>query len=299
METRMKKSLILTLAGASLIAPVQAFAAPDAETAFIFNSLSFLVHGFIVMLMAAGFCMLEVGLVRSKNATVQSTKNIGLYSIAGLMYWLVGYNLMYMDVSGYIGSLAIWAPDDSAVITDAGYVGDSAGYSASSDWFFQMVFVAAAASIVSGAVAERVKLTTFLVFSAILTGIIYPIQGSWTWGGGWLSEMGFSDFAGSTIVHSVGGWAALTGAIIIGARKGKFGDDGSIRPMPGSNLPLATIGTFVLWFGWFGFNGGSQLAMGSAADVAAIANIFVNTNIAAAAGVVVAIIATALLYGKI
>jgi len=295
----MKKSLTLLLASGLLIAPVQAFAAPDAETAFIFNSLSFLVHGFIVMLMAAGFCMLEVGLVRSKNATVQSTKNIGLYSIAGLMYWLVGYNLMYMDVSGYIGSLAIWAPDDSAVITDAGYVGDSAGYSASSDWFFQMVFVAAAASIVSGAVAERVKLTTFLVFSAILTGIIYPIQGSWTWGGGWLSEMGFSDFAGSSIVHSVGGWAALTGAIIIGARKGKFGDDGSIRPMPGSNLPLATIGTFVLWFGWFGFNGGSQLAMGSAADVAAIANIFVNTNIAAAAGVVVAIIATALLYGKI
>ena len=162
-----------------------------------------------------------------------------------------------------------------------------------------MVFVAAAASIVSGAVAERVKLTTFLVFSAVLTGIIYPIQGSWTWGGGWLSEMGFSDFAGSTIVHSVGGWAALTGAIIIGARTGKFGADGSIRPMPGSNLPLATIGTFVLWFGWFGFNGGSQLAMGSAADVAAIANIFVNTNMAAASGVVVAIIATAILYGKI
>ncbi|NDA08179.1 MAG: ammonium transporter [Alphaproteobacteria bacterium] len=281
-----------------VLAPLPALAAPDAETAFIFNSLSFLVHGFIVMLMAAGFCMLEVGLVRSKNATVQSTKNIGLYSIAGLMYWLCGYNLMYMDVSGYIGTLMPWSPADAS-ITEAGYVGDGTDYSASSDWFFQMVFVAAAASIVSGAVAERVKLTTFLIFSGILTGIIYPIQGSWTWGGGWLSEMGFSDFAGSTIVHSVGGWAALTGAIIIGARKGKYTADGGIRPMPGSNLPLATIGTFVLWFGWFGFNGGSQLAMGSAADVAAIANIFVNTNIAAAAGVVVAILATQILYGKI
>jgi len=281
-----------------MLAPLPAFAAPDAETAFIFNSLSFLVHGFIVMLMAAGFCMLEVGLVRSKNATVQSTKNIGIYSIAGLMYWLCGYNLMYMDVSGYIGTLLPWSPADAS-ITDAGYAGDGTDYAASSDWFFQMVFVAAAASIVSGAVAERIKLTTFLVFSAVLTGIIYPIQGSWTWGGGWLSEMGFSDFAGSTIVHSVGGWAALTGAIIIGARKGKYTADGGIRPMPGSNLPLATLGTFILWFGWFGFNGGSQLAMGSAADVAAIANIFVNTNIAAAAGVVVAIIATQVLYGKI
>lgn len=295
----MKKVFSIMALGTMISLPAQVLAAPDAETAFIFNSLSFLVHGFIVMLMAAGFCMLEVGLVRSKNATVQSTKNIGLYSIAGLMYGLIGYNLMYMDVNGYIGSFAFWAPDDSAVITEEGFVGNSSGYSSSSDWFFQMVFVAAAASIVSGAVAERVKLTTFLVFSAILTGLIYPIQGSWTWGGGWLSEMGFSDFAGSTIVHSVGGWAALTGAIIIGARKGKFGADGSIRPMPGSNLPMATIGTFVLWFGWFGFNGGSQLAMGSAADVSAIANIFVNTNMAAASGVVVAIIATAILYGKI
>ena len=287
-----------TMAAMLTLLPLPALAATDAETAFIFNSLSFLVHGFIVMLMAAGFCMLEVGLVRSKNATVQATKNIGLYSIAGLLYWLVGYNLMYADVSGYIGSFSIWSPSD-ATVTDAGYTGDGTDYASSSDWFFQMVFVAAAASIVSGAVAERVKLTTFLLFSAILTGLIYPIQGSWTWGGGWLSEMGFSDFAGSTIVHSVGGWAALVGAIMIGARKGKYLEDGTMRPIPGSNLPLATLGTFVLWFGWFGFNGGSQLAMGSAADVVAIANIFVNTNIAAAAGVVVAIIATLLLYGKI
>lgn len=278
--------------------PVQAFAAPDAETAYILNSLSFLVHGFIVMLMAAGFCMLEIGLVRSKNATVQATKNIGLYAITGLGFWLVGYNLMYMDVGSYIGSFAIWSPADPAV-TEDGFAGTSSDYAASSDWFFQMVFVAAAASIVSGAVAERVKLNTFLVFSAVLTAVIYPIQGSWTWGGGWLLEMGFSDFAGSTIVHSVGGWAALVGAIMIGARKGKYLENGGIRPIQGSNLPLATLGTFVLWFGWFGFNGGSQLAMGTAADITAIANIYVNTNIAAAAGVVVAIVATILFYGKI
>ena len=270
--------------------PTAAMAAPDAETAYIFNSFSFLIHGFMVALMAAGFCMLEAGLVRSKNATVQSTKNIALYSIAGLMYALVGYNVMYMDVGSYMGTFALWNPSEPSV---------DDGYSSGSDWFFQMVFVATAASIVSGAVAERVKLTSFLVFVVILTALIYPIQGSWSWGGGYLSEAGFLDFAGSTIVHSVGGWAALTGAIIIGARSGKYAEDGSVKPMPGSNLPLATIGTFLLWFGWFGFNGGSQLAMGSAADVDAISNIYINTNLAAAAGVVVAIIGTSILYGKV
>jgi Amt family ammonium transporter len=270
--------------------PTVALAATDAETAYIFNSFSFLIHGFMVALMAAGFCMLEAGLVRSKNATVQSTKNIALYSIAGLMYALVGYNVMYMDVGSYMGTFALWNPSESSV---------DDGYSSGSDWFFQMVFVATAASIVSGAVAERVKLTSFLVFVVILTALIYPIQGSWSWGGGYLSEAGFLDFAGSTIVHSVGGWAALTGAIIIGARSGKYAEDGSVKPMPGSNLPLATIGTFLLWFGWFGFNGGSQLAMGSAADVDAISNIYINTNLAAAAGVVVAIIGTSILYGKV
>jgi|TARA_X000000950_G_scaffold44197_1_gene50010 Amt family ammonium transporter len=270
--------------------PTAAMAAPDAETAYIFNSFSFLIHGFMVALMAAGFCMLESGLVRSKNATVQSTKNISLYAIAGIMYALVGYNLMYMDVNGYFGSLAFWSPSEPSV---------DDGYSSGSDWFFQMVFVATAASIVSGAVAERVKLTSFLVFVVILTALIYPIQGSWSWGGGYLSEAGFLDFAGSTIVHSVGGWAALTGCLIIGSRSGKYADDGSVKPMPGSNLPLATLGTFLLWFGWFGFNGGSQLAMGSAADVDAISNIYINTNLAAAAGVVVAIIGTLILYGKV
>ncbi|MEQ9556492.1 MAG: ammonium transporter, partial [Rhodospirillales bacterium] len=180
------------------------------------------------------------------------------------------------------------------------FVGDGAvGYSAASDFFFQLVFVATAASIVSGTVAERVKLWSFLVFTVVLTGIIYPIQGSWQWGGGWLSEMGFADFAGSTLVHSVGGWAALTGAIIIGARKGKYGADGTVRPMPGANLPLATLGTFILWLGWFGFNGGSQLAMGSAADAIAISNIYINTNIAAAGGVLAAIVLTQLIYKKV
>ena len=270
-------------------------AAPDPETAYIFNSFSFLVHGFLVMLMAAGFCMLETGLVRAKNAVVQCAKNIGLYSIAGLMFAFVGYNLMYMDVTGWIGSFALWAPADE--LKTFGGDKDST-YSSGSDWFFQMVFCATAASIVSGAVAERIKLKSFFIFVLVLCGFIYPIQGSWSWGGGFLSKAGFLDFAGSSIVHGVGGWAALTGAIILGARKGKYAEDGSITPMPGSNLPLATLGTFLLWFGWFGFNGGSQLAMGTAADVAAISNIYINTNLAAAGGVVVAIILTMLFYKK-
>lgn len=282
--------MVRVLLAGFLLLPSTAFAAVDGEVAYIFNSLSFLVHGFIVMLMAAGFCMLEAGLVRSKNSAVQCTKNISIYAISGLMFWVVGYNLLYLDVETWIGSFAIWSPSEP-VIDD--------GYSSSSDWFFQMVFVAAAASIVSGAVAERAKLVSFLIFSAILTGFIYPIQGSWSWGKGYLYAQGFSDFAGSTIVHSVGGWAALTGAIIIGPRIGKYTSDGRVNPMPGSNLPLATLGTFLLWFGWFGFNGGSMLSMGSAVDVDAIARIYVNTNIAAAAGVVVALVLTMIRYGKV
>ncbi|MEQ8588100.1 MAG: ammonium transporter [Thalassobaculaceae bacterium] len=269
------------------------------ETAFIFNTFSFAFHGALVMWMAAGFAMLEAGLVRTKNTTMQLTKNISLYSIAGLMYWVVGYNLMYADVSGFLGSPGPWSAADP-FDADGVFTGDdAAGYGAASDWFFQMVFVATAASIVSGTMAERIKLVPFLVFVVILTGILYPIQGSWSWGGGWLSEAGFLDFAGSTIVHSVGGWAALTGAIILGARKGKYNADGSINPMPGSNLPLAALGTFILWMGWFGFNGGSQLAMGSAADVVAIATIYMNTNLAAAAGVVAALILTGVMYKKV
>ncbi|MEQ8479707.1 MAG: ammonium transporter [Hoeflea sp.] len=293
----------LTAAAAMAVFAVPAFAqeaaeaaAPEfasaAETAFIFNTLLFLIGGFLVMFMAAGFAMLEVGMVRSKNVSMQCLKNVALYSIAGIMFWVVGYSLMYTDVNGYFGTPLPYGWPDAGVANE----GD---YSVASDWFFQMVFCAATASIVSGTVAERVKLWPFLIFTAILTGILYPISGSWQWGGGWLSEAGFSDFAGSTIVHSVGGWAALAGAIIIGARKGKYSADGKVNPIPGSSMPLATLGTFILWLGWFGFNGASQLAMGSNGDVSDISRIFANTNLAAAGGVVAAIILTQVMYKKI
>ncbi|MFK5979677.1 MAG: ammonium transporter [Rhizobiaceae bacterium] len=266
--------------------------AQKSEAAFVSNTLLFLMGGFLVMFMAAGFAMLEAGLVRSKNVSMQCLKNIGLYSIAGIMYWCVGYALMYTDVNGgYIGSFMpyIWP--------DAGSVNEG-DYSVASDWFFQMVFCAATASIVSGTIAERVKLWPFLFFVVILTGFIYPIAGSWKWGAGWLQEAGFQDFAGSTLVHSVGGWAALTGALILGARKGKY-VNGKIFPMPGSSIPLATLGTFILWLGWFGFNGGSQLAFGDNANASDVSRIFVNTNLAAAGGVIVVMILMQLLYKKV
>lgn len=268
-----------------------AFASAD-ETAFIFNTLLFLLGGILVMWMAAGFAMLEAGMVRAKNVSIQLTKNIGLYSIAGLMYWVLGYSIMYVDVGSYIGTFWPYSWPEAGATNE----GD---YSVASDWFFQMVFVATAASIVSGTVAERVKLWPFFLFVVILTGILYPITGAWTWGEGWLDEMGFSDFAGSTIVHSVGGWAALAGAIVIGARSGKYGADGSVHPIPGSNMALATLGVFILWLGWFGFNGASQLAMGTNADISDISRIFANTNLAAAGGVVTALILTQLVYGKV
>jgi Amt family ammonium transporter len=262
----------------------------------IFNTLLFLVGGFLVMWMAAGFAMLEAGLVRSKNVSMQCVKNISLYSIAGIMYWLIGYNLMYSGVDGgYFGTPSpVSFPDPGAAIADP-----DANYSAASDWFFQMVFCATTASIVSGTLAERIKLWPFLIFTIMLTGVLYPITGSWEWGAGWLDGMGFSDFAGSTLVHSVGGWAALTGAILLGARKGKYGAAGEVHPMPGSSIPLATLGTFILWLGWFGFNGASQLAMGTIADAADVARIFVNTNLAAAAGVIVAVVLTQVIYKKV
>jgi len=292
----MRKYLTVSVVSILCLAAGPAFAQEVSETAFIFNTLSFLMNGFLVMWMAAGFAMLESGLVRSKNVATICLKNIALFSIAGIMYWLVGYDLMYNGVDGgWFGKLSWWAADDSAALA-----GDySGGYAAASDWFFQMVFVATAASIVSGAVAERSKLWAFLAFVVVLTAIIYPITGSWQWGGGWLAELGFADFAGSTLVHSVGGWAALTGCIIIGARKGKYGAGGKVNPMPGSSLPLATLGTFILWLGWFGFNGGSQLALGSAADAIAISNIYVNTNLAAAGGVVAAMILAQVMYKKV
>ncbi|MCW9046331.1 MAG: ammonium transporter [Alphaproteobacteria bacterium] len=278
------------------IEPAMAEEAKTTEVQYIFNTINFLMCGFLVMFMAAGFTMLESGLVRAKNTATICLKNIALYAVAGILYYLIGYNLMYSGVDGgFMGTFSIWAPDDAAVAK-----GDFGGnYATASDWFFQMVFVATAASVVSGALAERIKLWSFLAFIVFLTGIVYPIQGSWQWGGGWLSEMGFADFAGSTLVHSVGGWAALTGAIILGARRGKYGADGRVNPLPGANLPMATLGTFILWLGWFGFNGGSQLAMGSAADLIAIAQIFINTNIAAAGGVVAAMVATQLVYKKV
>ena len=262
---------------------VQAVTAVSSEVAYILNTFLFLVCGFLVMFMAAGFCMLEAGQVRSKNTAVICLKNIGLFSIAGLMYYLIGYNLMYDGVDGgYFGSFSMF---DRSSDVDL-----ETGYAASSDWFFQMVFVATTASIVSGALAERILIWPFFLFVAILTAFIYPIAGSWQWGGGWLSEMGFSDFAGSTLVHSVGGWAALSGAMILGAREGKFSKDGTIHTLPGCSLPMTTLGVFILWLGWFGFNGGSQLALGSGADATAVADIFVNTSLAAAGGVLACMI---------
>ena len=278
-------------------APAEAAAAVSADVVYIFNTLLFLIGGFLVMWMAAGFAMLEAGLVRSKNVTTQLFKNISLFAIAGIMYWLIGYNLMYpgeWTMPGVIGE--IFSPKGIDPV-GAGVADD--GYSSGSDFFFQLMFCATTASIVSGTLAERVKLWPFLIFTVVLTGVIYPIEASWQWGGGFLSEMGFSDFAGSTLVHAAGGFAALAGAIVLGARHGKYRPDGRMQPMPGSNLALATLGTFILWLGWFGFNGASQLAIGSVNDAADVSRIFVNTNMAASAGAVAAVIVTQLVYGKI
>lgn len=289
-------SAFLVLIGAGSVAMAQEAAPVNPETAYILNTLLFLMCGFMVMFMAAGFAMLEAGLVRSGSVATILTKNIALYAIAGIMYYLVGYNLMYDGVNGgWMGTLSLWSPDDSAAMG-----GDfTNGYAATSDWFFQMVFVATTASVVSGTLAERSKMWTFFLFITVLTGILYPITGSWKWGGGWLDGMGFQDFAGSTLVHSVGGWAALTGALVLGPRLGRFTATGRAVPMPGSSMPLATIGTFILWMGWFGFNGGSQLALGSGADAIAVANIFANTNMAAASGTVTAMVLTQLIYRKV
>ena len=264
----------------------------SAEVGFIFNTFLFLVCGFLVMFMAAGFAMLESGMVTSKSVSVICAKNIGLYSIAGIMFWLVGYNLAYgIPEGGYIGKLLPWS-DGSKLET---------GYADGSDWYFQMVFCATTVSIVSGTLAERIKLWPFFLFAAILTGIIYPIQMGWQWGGGWLAAKGFSDFAGSTLVHSTGGAAALAGAILLGPRLGRFnkkGEPAPVKPFAASSIPLVTLGVFVLWLGWFGFNGGSQLAMGSFTDAVAVSKIFINTNLAACGGVLAAAVLTRLMAGK-
>ncbi|MCY4236808.1 MAG: ammonium transporter [Rhodospirillaceae bacterium] len=302
----------LGVVGILVILPVEAYAALNDETQFVLNSFSFLVWGALVMWMCAGFTMLESGSVRTKNASVICLKNIGLYAIAGLMFYFIGYNIMYVNVpeGGWFGSLSLFygtTPDEMTLLTGEDAAAKAAasaavienGHSKMSDWFFQMVFVATTASIVSGALAERVKLWSFFVFITVLTAIIYPIVGAWTWGGGWLSAMGFKDFAGSTIVHSTGGWAALAGALVVGARKGKFRADGSIKTTPPSNVPVVTLGVFILWLGWFGFNGGSQLALGGVADAVALSNILANTNLAAAAGVMVAIALSRPLLGRV
>lgn len=264
----------------------------SAEVSFIFNTLFFLICGFLVFFMAAGFAMLESGMVTSKSVSVICAKNIGLISISGIMFWMFGYNLAYgIPEGGYIGKFIPWS-DASAVDN---------GYSDGSDWYFQMVFCATTVSIVSGAMAERIKLWPFFLFAAILSGIIYPIVMGWQWGGGWLASIGFSDFAGSTLVHSTGGAAALAGAIIIGPRLGRFTKSGApapLKPFAASSIPLVTLGVFVLWLGWFGFNGGSQLAMGTADDAIAVSTIFINTFLAGAGGVIAAAIVTRLNYGK-
>ncbi len=259
----------------------------SAEVGFIFNTFLFLMCGFLVMFMACGFAMLESGMVTSKSVAVICAKNIGLFSIAGVMFWMVGYNLAYgIPEGGYIGSFTPWS-DASAVDT---------GYADGSDWYFQMVFCATTCSIVSGTLAERIKLWPFFLFAAILAGIIYPIVMGWQWGGGWLASAGFSDFAGSTLVHSTGGAAALAGAILLGPRLGRFTKSGAgpVKPFAASSIPLVTVGVFILWLGWFGFNGGSQLAMGSFDDAVAVSNIFINTNLAACGGVLAAAAVTRL-----
>ena len=274
------------------------------EVQFIFNTFSFLIWGGLVMWMAAGFTMLESGSVRTKNASVICLKNVGLYSVAGMAFYLIGYNLMYTDVGSWIGTVRfLYGPSADELALLAGDAGAEAavvanGYSVMSDWFFQMVFVATAASIVSGALAERVKLWSFFAFVLVLTAVIYPIVGAWTWGGGWLSQLGFQDFAGSTIVHGTGGWAALAGLLVVGPRRAKYRADGTPRPTPPSSIPTVTLGVFILWFGWFGFNGGSQLALGGVSDAVAMSNVLVNTNLGGAAGFIAALALSRPILGR-
>jgi Amt family ammonium transporter len=280
--------LLTSTAGASV--------AEQGQSGYLFNTLFLFFSAVLVMFMAAGFTMLEAGMVRSKSVATICAKNISLYAISGIVFYLLGYQLMYgPSYLGLAGDWATWYADDQAAIG-----GDySAGSSAGVTWFFQMVFVATAASVVSGALAERVRFWPFIIFVAVLTGIIYPLVGHWTWGGGWLSELGFSDFAGSTVVHSVGGCAALIGAVFIGSRRGRFNADGSVHDMPPSSAPLVTLGTIILWFGWFGFNGGSQLAFSSAEDAIAVSTILVNTNLAAAGGVVAMLLASHIISRRV
>jgi Amt family ammonium transporter len=273
-----------------------------AQLAYALDTFYFLVMGAFVMWMAAGFTMLEAGLVRAKNTAEILTKNVGLYSIACIMYMLCGYSIMYpgafeggvFQSLSTLGSGLLGSADNDAAAVIAG----DAYYSNLSDFFFQVVFVATAMSIVSGAVAERMKLWSFFLFSVVLTGFIYPVQGFWKWGGGFLNEMGFLDFAGSGVVHLCGAAAALAGVLLLGARKGKYGKNGEVNAIPGSNLPLAALGTLILWLGWFGFNGGSELKVSDVGEANSVALVFVNTNMAAAGGLMFALLLSRFWFGK-
>ena len=269
------------------------------QTNYALDTFYFLVMGVLVMFMACGFSMLEAGMVRAKNTAEILTKNVSLYSIACIMYLLFGYYIMYESVDA--GSIL---PTFGTLIGAENTVADTLAsdgetyYSKRSDYFFQVVFVATAMSIVSGAVAERMKLWAFMIFAVVMTGLIYPVQGMWTWGGGWLAEAGYSDFAGSGIVHMCGAAAALAGVLLLGPRAGKYGSDGRVNAIPGCNMPLATLGMFVLWFGWFGFNGGSELKLSNIDEANAVAQVFVNTNIGACGGLVAALILAHIWFGK-
>ena len=288
-----KRSLyLLSILSFFLLFSSYARAGVDAEVAYILNTFSFLVCGFLVMWMAAGFLFLESGLVTTRSVSTIAAKNIGKFAIVSIVFYLFGYNLGYgVPEGGFIGSLSIWT-DNSSIET---------GYSDASDWFFQALFVCATVSIVSGAVAERIKIWPFFAFAAVLGGIIYPIQMGWEWGGGWLDALGFSDFAGSTLVHACGGSAALAGVILLGPRLGRFTESGkpaNMAPFAPSSIPLVTLGTFILWMGWYGFNGGSQLALGSYEDATAMSQIFMNTQLAACGGCMAGAIITRIIGGK-
>jgi len=270
------------------------------EVSYALDTFYFLVMGAFVMWMAAGFAMLEAGLVRSKNTTEILLKNIALFAVACTMYMMVGYNIMYPGeaVNSWWPGISFFLGGDNATADVIAGGEDAPYYSSLSDFFFQVVFVATAMSIVSGAIAERMKLWSFLIFAVVMTGFIYPLQGYWKWGGGFLDAAGFSDFAGSGVVHLCGATAALAGVLLLGARKGKYGKNGEVHPIPGANLPMATLGTFILWLGWFGFNGGSELKISNVEEANAVAMVFVNTNAAAAGGVIAALVAAKLLFGK-
>ena len=269
------------------------------ELSYALDTFYFLMSGMLVMWMAAGFTMLESGMVRSKNTVEILTKNIGLYSIACIMYLLVGYKIMYGDSSSsFFPGIGFLVGGDNTVADVLAGGEDAPYYSNIADFFFQTVFVATAMSIISGAVAERMKLWPFFVFAIVMTGLIYPIQGYWSWGGGFLYGLGYSDYAGSGIVHMAGASAALAAVLLLGPRKGKYGPEGQINPIPGANMPLATLGTFILWMGWFGFNGGSELKVSDVESANAVALVFANTNLAAAAGVVASLLTAKMMFGK-